>query len=64
MEGVSYLTDDAGNRTAVVLDRRRHGRVWEDVCDRPLVECRRHEPRESLDSVRKRLAGRPAKRIG
>ena len=55
MKGVSYLTDDAGNRTAVVLDLRRHRRLWEDVYDRMLVESRRSEPRVSLDEMRKRV---------
>ena len=65
MKGVSNLTDDAGKRTAVVLDLRRYGRVWADVYGRLLVESRRAEPRASLDAVRKRLAHRrPVKADG
>lgn len=64
MKGISYLTDDGGNRTAVVLDLRQHRRLWEDVYDRLLVESRRGEPRDSLDTVRKRLVRRSVKANG
>lgn len=60
MKGVSYLVDDDGNRTAVILDLRKHRRLWEDVYDRLLVESRRREPRESVERVRKRLGRRRA----
>ena len=62
MTGVSYLINDAGEKTAVILDLRRHRRLWEDIHDRLLIESRRHETRESLDQVRRRLSRRrPAK---
>jgi hypothetical protein len=61
MTGVSFLVDDAGNKTGVILDLRKHRRIWEDVYDRLLVASRRKEPRESLEQVRKRLARRTAK---
>jgi hypothetical protein len=57
MKGVRYLVDEAGNRTGVILDLRTHGRLWEDIHDRLLIESRRNEPRVLLDDVRKRLAG-------
>jgi hypothetical protein len=56
------MVDDAGNKTAVILDLRRHRRVWEDIYDSILIESRRHEPRESLAQVRQRLAGKRSKR--
>jgi hypothetical protein len=61
MIGVNYLVDDAGNKTAVILDLRKHRRIWEDIHDRLLVESRRHEPRESLEQVTKRLGRRASK---
>ena len=61
MKGVSYLVDDAGKRTAVILDLRRHRRLREDVHDRLLIESRRREPRESVEQVRKRLRRRAGK---
>jgi len=56
MKGVSYLVDDAGKKTAVILDLKKHYRLWEDIHDRLLIESRRGEPRESLAQVRKRVA--------
>jgi hypothetical protein len=64
MKGVSYLVDDEGRKTAVILDLRKHRGLWQDIHDRLLIESRRSEPRESLEQVRKRLARRPAKSHG
>jgi hypothetical protein len=62
MNGVSYLVDERGNRTAVILDLKKHRRLWEDFHDRLLIDSRRREPRESVDQVKKRLMRRrPAK---
>jgi hypothetical protein len=61
MTGVSFLVDAAGNKTGVILDLRKHRRIWEDVYDRLLIASRRKEPRESLEQVRKRLARRASK---
>ncbi|NQT83697.1 hypothetical protein HQ563_11770 [bacterium] len=57
MKGVQYLVDEDGERTAVVIDLRKHGELWEDFYDRAVAEARKNEPRESLDSVKKRIAG-------
>jgi hypothetical protein len=61
MKGVSFLVDDAGNKTAVILDLKKHRRLWEDLHDRILIESRRREPRVSLADVQKRLTRRAAK---
>jgi len=58
MKGVNFLVDDAGNKTAVILDLRKHRRIWEDVYDRLLIESRRNEPRLSIKQVGKRLSRR------
>ncbi|MCY2952290.1 MAG: type II toxin-antitoxin system Phd/YefM family antitoxin [Planctomycetota bacterium] len=61
MKGVSYLVDEAGNKTAVILNLRDHRRLWEDIHDRLLIASRQGERRESLAQVRKRLSRRAAK---
>ena len=58
IRGVQYVVDKRGKPTAVVIDLRKHRRLWEDFYDRSLAESRRNEPRESLESVKARLAGR------
>ncbi len=55
MKGISFLVNEAGDKTAVILDLRKHRRIWEDMYDLMLVESRKNEPRESLEQVRKRL---------
>jgi len=61
MKGVNFLIDDAGNKTAVILDLRKHRRVWEDIYDRLLIASRKDQPRESLEQVRKRMTRRISK---
>jgi hypothetical protein len=55
MSGVTFMVDSRGEKTAAVIDLRRHRKLWEDFCDTALVESRAKEPRESLDSVKRRL---------
>ena len=49
------MIDSKGNKTAAVIDLRKHRKLWEDFYDSLLAESRAHEPRESLDSVKRRL---------
>lgn len=55
VKGIQFLVDESGAKSAVLVDLKRHRRLWEDMYDCMLVESRRHEPRESLDEVTKRL---------
>lgn len=58
MRGVRYLIDENGQKTAVLIDLKRHGEIWEDFYDRAVAEARKKEPRESIATVRKRIAKR------
>ena len=49
------MVDSHGEKTAAVIDLRRYRKLWEDFYDTVLVESRAKEPRESLDSVKRRL---------
>lgn len=55
MKGVTYLVDEKGKRTGVVLDLKTHRQLWEDIQDRLLVASRKREPRETLEQVKRRL---------
>lgn len=55
MSGVQFLIDEAGHKTAVVIDLKRNKALWEDFYDALLAKRRAREPRESLDSVRRKL---------
>ncbi|HNT88026.1 MAG TPA: hypothetical protein PKL84_09190 [Candidatus Hydrogenedentes bacterium] len=55
MKGVQFLVDEQGNKTAVLIDLKRHADLWEDIYDRALAASRAGEPRETLASVKKRL---------
>ena len=53
LEGVQFVTDASGKRTAVMLDLDRYGELWEDIYDILLARERENEPRESLEDVEK-----------
>jgi hypothetical protein len=55
MEGIQFVTDDKGRRTAVQIDLKKHAELWEDIHDRLIAAERKDEPTESLEAVRKRL---------
>ncbi len=57
MKGVQFVVDGSGRKTAVQIDLKKQGRLWEDFYDRALAKRRAAEPRESLESVKKRVLG-------
>jgi hypothetical protein len=58
IKSVQFLVDDHGEKTAVVIDLRRHRELWEDVYDRAVARDREAEPRESFASVKQRVRRR------
>ena len=59
VKGVEFVIDDSGEKKAVLIDLKRHGEVWEDFYDTLRAKERESEPRESLDSVKQKVLGRP-----
>jgi hypothetical protein len=55
MKGIQFIMDDEGKKTAVLIDLKEYGKVWEDFYDSLIAQSRAEEPRESLESVKKRL---------
>ena len=55
MKGIQFVTDEKGQRTAVLIDLKKFGQLWEDFYDSLIAAQRADEPRESLESVRRRL---------
>ncbi|HEY3176132.1 MAG TPA: hypothetical protein VGK94_10300 [Candidatus Polarisedimenticolia bacterium] len=55
MKGVQFVVDEKGQRTGVVIDLKEYSELWEDFYDIAVTRARRHERRESLESVRRRL---------
>lgn len=58
VKGVEFVIDDSGEKTAVLIDLRRHGDVWEDFYDTLRARERESEPRESLQDVKEKVLGR------
>lgn len=55
MSGVQFLIDEAGHKTAVVIDLKRNKALWEDFYDTLLATRRAKEPRLPLERVRRAL---------
>ena len=62
MRGVQFLVDDDGEKTAVLIDLKKNADLWEDFYDVAVARSRAKEPRESLESVRRRLRLRGERR--
>ena len=55
MKGVQFVVDEKGQKTGVVIDLKEYAELWEDFYDTALARSRSHEPRETLESVGRRL---------
>jgi hypothetical protein len=55
MKGIHFVTNDEGKKTAVLIDLKKHGELWEDFYDSLIAHMRAEEPRESLETVKKHL---------
>ena len=62
MKGVRFVVDEAGQKTDVIINLKTNPELWEDIYDRSLARKRSTEPRESLESVKRRLAARHGRR--
>jgi hypothetical protein len=56
MKGIQFVVDEHGDKTAVVINLKHYSELWEDFYDSAVDEVRKKEPRESLESVKKKLA--------
>jgi len=55
MTGIKFVMNGKGEPTAVQIDLKRHGRLWEDFYDNLICEQRKNEPRVSWQTVKRRL---------
>ena len=60
MKGIELLYDDKGKPRAVVIDLRKHGRLWEDFYDHMVIQERKKEPRIPWKEVKAQLRRRAA----
>jgi hypothetical protein len=52
MTGIQFITDESGQKTAVVIDLRKHKALWEDFEDVLVSRSRWHEKRIPLAKVK------------
>ncbi len=52
MKGVQFVTNDRGKKTAVLIDLKEWGEMWEDFYDIMVFESRKHEPTISWEVLK------------
>jgi PHD/YefM family antitoxin component YafN of YafNO toxin-antitoxin module len=55
MEGIRFVIDSKGKKSAVLIDLKKYSELWEDFYDSLIARLRTNEPRESHKSVKERL---------
>jgi heterodisulfide reductase subunit A-like polyferredoxin len=55
MTGIKFVIDEKGEKSAVMIDLKKHGKLWEDFYDAVISKSRANEPRETLSEVKSRL---------
>ncbi len=55
LEGIQFVTNATGEKTAVLIDLKQYGELWDDFYDALIARQRADEPRESLEAVREIL---------
>lgn len=58
MKGIQFVVDENGKQTAVVIDLKEHGLIWEDFYDNLLIEQRVNGPMETLEEAKKKVLGK------
>jgi hypothetical protein len=56
--GIQYVTDEKGRKVGVLIDRKKHGTIWEDFWDGLLSESRWKEkgiPYEQYRATRREV---------
>lgn len=64
MEGIQFVTDDKGNRVAVLIDLARYGGLWEDIHDHLVADSRVQEKSIPMETVTRRLTRRSKRQAG
>ena len=52
MKGIQFVIDDSGTKTAVIIDLKEWGELWEDIYDVLVSESRRGEPTVPWDELK------------
>lgn len=55
MKGINFLTDENGQKTAVVIDIQTYGEELQDFLDGLEAESRQDESKEDFNSVVERI---------
>jgi PHD/YefM family antitoxin component YafN of YafNO toxin-antitoxin module len=57
MKGIQFVIDDTGKKTAVILDLKEWGELWEDIYDILVSESRRGELTVPWEELKAEMLG-------
>jgi hypothetical protein len=52
MEGIQYIVNESGKKTAVIISLEEWGELWEDFYDAMVSELRKDEPTVAWDELK------------
>ena len=55
LKGINFVVNESGEKTAVQIDLKKYGSLWEDFYDTLVAASRAEEPRETLEEVKQRM---------
>jgi predicted metal-dependent hydrolase len=55
LKGIHFVVDKSGEKTAVQIDLKKYGNLWEDFYDTLIAVSRTDESRQTLEEVKRRL---------
>jgi hypothetical protein len=55
VDGIQFIVNTRGEKTAVVIDLIKHSQVWEEFYDFLVAESRRGEPTQPREDVKREL---------
>ena len=55
-QGIQFVTNNEGEKVAVIIDLKKHRELWEDISDGLIAVKRRNERRYTLETVRASLS--------
>jgi hypothetical protein len=64
MEGIHFVTNEKGEKVAVMIDLERYGELWEDFHDHLVADSRASETSVDLSVVKRRLQRRKQRARG
>jgi uncharacterized protein with HEPN domain len=62
VEGIQFVVDNAGKKTAVIISLEKWGELWEDIYDVLVSESRQDEPAVPWEALKAEMRAEESQR--